>query len=190
MDVKTLSTIIGHVSAKTTLNIYTHITSEMEENAAVSIDRGIVKAEVAEGTEDEKPAEKQAFEPVKLPRRRPGTGYIKQLKDNLWEGRYSPIWPDGKKHSRNVYGRTREEAEAKLAVLIIQMKAEIAALRSGKKMEYPDGVSPKKKQLAAYLRENPGVSNKSYIARELGMDVSTVRKYYDEVRAELAALAV
>ena len=69
-------------------------------------------------------------------------------------------------------------------------KAEIAALRSGKTLEYPDGVSPKKKQIAAYLRENPGVSNKSYIARELGIDVSTVRKYYDEVRAELAALAV
>ena len=69
------------------------------------------------------------------------------------------------------------------------MKAEIAALRSGKAAEYPDGVSPKKKQLAAYLIENPGVSNKSYIARLLGIDVSTVRKYYDEVRAELAALA-
>ena len=74
-----------------------------------------------------------------------------------------------------------EETEAKLADLILQMKAEIAALRSGKATEYPDGV---KKQLAAYLRENPG---KSYIARQLGMDVSTVRKYYDEVRTELAA---
>ena len=63
------------------------------------------------------------------------------------------------------------------------------ALCSGKATEYPDGVSPKKKQLAAYLIENPGVSNKSYIARQLGMDVSTVRRYYDEVRAELAALA-
>ena len=67
------------------------------------------------------------------------------------------------------------------------MKAEIAALRSCKATEYPDGVSPKKKQLAAYLRENPGVSNKSYIARELGIDRTTVQKYYDEVRAELAA---
>lgn len=114
---------------------------------------------------------------------------MKQLKDDLWEGRYSPVWPDGKKHSRNVYGRTREECEAKLAKLIIQMKAEIAALRSGKATEYPDGVSPKKKQLAAYLRENPGVSNKSYIARELGIDRTTVQKYYDEVRAELAAPA-
>ena len=51
------------------------------------------------------------------------------------------------------------------------------------------GVSPKKKQLAAYLRENPGVNNKSYIARELGIDRTTVQKYYDEVRAELAAPA-
>ena len=55
----------------------------------------------------------------------------------------------------------------KLAELVIQMKAVTAALRSGKATEYPDGVSPKKKQLDAYLRENPGVSNKSYIARQL-----------------------
>ena len=189
MDVKTLSTIIGHVSAKTTLNIYTHITSEMQENAAASIDRGIAKAEVDESTKTEMQTAPQEFVPYTTPRRRPGTGYIKQLKENLWEGRYSPVWPDGKKHSRNVYGRTKEECEEKLAALILQMKAEIAALRSGKATEYPDGVSPKKKQLAAYLRENPGVSNKSYIARQLGMDVGTVRKYYDEVRAELVALA-
>ena len=44
--------------------------------------------------------------------------------------------------------------------------------------------------LPVYLRENPGVSNKSYIARQLGMDVSTVRKYYDEIRAELAGQEV
>ena len=123
-------------------------------------------------------------------KRKNGQGTVRLRTDGRWEGRYSPIWPDGKKHSRNVYGRTQEEAEAKLADLIIQMKAEIAALRSGKALEYPDGVSTKKKQIAAYLRKNPGVSNKSYIARELGMDVSTVRKFYDEVRAELAALAV
>ena len=67
--------------------------------------------------------------------------------------------------------------------------AEIAALRNGTAAEYPDGVSPKKKQLAEYLRQHPGVSNKSYIARETGMDRTTVQKYYDEVRAELAAPA-
>lgn len=188
MDVKTLSAIIGHVSAKTTLNIYTHITNEMQENAAASIDRGIAKAEISR-QKAEAASEAQRFEPYTPPRRRPGTGYIKQLKEDLWEGRYSPVWPDGKKHSRNVYGRTREECEEKLAKLILQMKAEIAVLRNGTAAEYPDGVSPKKKQLAEYLRQHPGVSNKSYIARETGMDRTTVQKYYDEVRAELAAPA-
>ena len=110
--------------------------------------------------------------------------YVKQLNDHLWEGRYSPVWPDGKKHSRNVYGHTEAECEEKLAELILQMNAEIAALRSGASTEYPDGVSPKKKAIAAYLRENPGVTNKSKIARDLNMNRTTVQKYYDEVQAE------
>ena len=138
------------------------------------------------GNEEKAACSEPEFTPVQPARRRPGTGYVKQIKENLWEGRYSPVWPDGKKHSRNVYAHTREECEEKLAELILQMKAEIAALRSGKATEYPDGVSPKKKQLAAYLRENPGVSNKSYIARQTGMAITTVHKYYDEVRTELA----
>ena len=91
-------------------------------------------------------------------------------------GQYSPVWPDGKKHSRNVYAKTREECEEKLKVLILEMKAEIAALRSGASTEYPDGVSPKKKAIAAYLREHPGVTSKSLIARELQMDRSTVQR--------------
>ena len=43
MDVKTLSTIIGHVSAKTTLNIYTHVTDSMQETTAAKIDKVIGK---------------------------------------------------------------------------------------------------------------------------------------------------
>ncbi len=50
------------------------------------------------------------------------------------------------------------------------MKAEIAALRNGTAAEYPDGVSLRKSSLAEYLRQHPGVSNKSYVARETGMD--------------------
>ena len=46
MDIKTLSTILGHVSSATTLNTYSHITDEMRQRAAVKIDRGIAKAEV------------------------------------------------------------------------------------------------------------------------------------------------
>lgn len=45
MDLKTLSTIIGHTSSATTLNVYTHITDEMQKSAAIRIDRGIAKAE-------------------------------------------------------------------------------------------------------------------------------------------------
>ena len=189
MDVKTLSTIIGHVSSKTTLNIYTHITSEMEENAAARIDRGIAKAEVERKSEPEQ-TEVQEFVPHKASRRRPGTGYVKQLGDNLWEGRYSPVWPDGKKHPRNIYAHTSEECEKLLAELILRTKAEIEALRSGESTEYPDGISFKKKQLATYLRENPDVSNKSDIARKLNMDRTTVRRYYDEIQAELAGTVV
>ena len=67
------------------------------------------------------------FQPYKGQRRKPGTGCISQINDHLWEGRYSPIWPDGKKHARNVYAKSREECERLLADLIQQMKAEIAA---------------------------------------------------------------
>ena len=187
MDVKTLSTIIGHVSSATTLNIYTHVTDEMRQKAAVNIDRGIAKAEEQSEPEQkaEKPQAQETFTPILPARRRPGTGYVKQLNDHLWEGRYSPVWPDGKKHSRNVYGRTEEECEEKLKALILEMKAEIAALRSGDSTEYPDGVSPKKKAIAAYLREHPSVTSKSRIARELNIDRSTVQKYYDEIRSEI-----
>ena len=127
MDVKTLSTIIGHVSSATTLNTYTHITDAMRQNAADKIDRGIGKAE---------PREQRERAPQKLPpssfrahkgqRRKPGTGCISQINDHLWEGRYSPI-VNGKRMARNVYAKTEAECEAKLAALIREMKAEIAA---------------------------------------------------------------
>lgn len=44
------------------------------------------------------------FKPYMGLRRKPGTGCVSELNDHLFEGRYSPKWPDGKKHSRNVYG--------------------------------------------------------------------------------------
>ncbi|WP_151075684.1 site-specific integrase [Flintibacter sp. KGMB00164] len=50
MDIKTLSTILGHVSSTTTLNTYSHVTDEMRQMAAVKIDQGIAKAEVQEDT--------------------------------------------------------------------------------------------------------------------------------------------
>ena len=35
MDIKTLSAMLGHVSAATTLDIYTHITSDMSTTANI-----------------------------------------------------------------------------------------------------------------------------------------------------------
>ena len=42
MDVKTLSAMPGHVSAATTLDIYTHITNPMRSEAAAKIDQKII----------------------------------------------------------------------------------------------------------------------------------------------------
>lgn len=130
MNIKTLSTIIGHVSTATTLNVYAHVTDEMRKTAAAKIDRGIAKAENTQNinTAPRKPTP-STFQPYKGQRRKPGTGCISQINENLWEGRYSPIWPDGKKHPRNIYAHSLEECEQKLAELIVQMKAEIAVQR-------------------------------------------------------------
>ena len=127
MDVKTLSTIIGHVSSATTLNTYTHITDAMRQSAADKIDRGIGKAE---------PQKQREQAPQKLPpstfqahkgqRRKPGTGCVSQINDHLWEGRYSPV-VNGRRMARNIYAKTEAECEEKLATLIREMKAEITA---------------------------------------------------------------
>ena len=130
MDVKTLSAIIGHVSSATTLNIYTHVTDEMQRNAARNIDQGIAGAEVKEEPEREESAPPVTFTPYQPAHRRPGTGCISQINDHLFEGRYSPKWIDGKKHARNIYAHTREECEEKLAALIVQMKRELAELKA------------------------------------------------------------
>ena len=43
----------------------------------------------------------------------------------LYEGRYSLKLPNGKRISKNVYAKTKEECEIKLAELVKTMKAEI-----------------------------------------------------------------
>ena len=141
MDVKTLSAMLGHVSAATTLDIYTHITDDMRLTAAANIDRGIGKAapqeDASEPGQETAPAQAEKpsmtdFKPYVGRKRRSGTGCVSEINDHLFEGRYSPKWPDGKKHARNVYAHTREECEEKLKVLIIEMKTELAELRRQK----------------------------------------------------------
>ncbi|MEG2013140.1 MAG: tyrosine-type recombinase/integrase [Anaerovoracaceae bacterium] len=192
MDVKTLSAMLGHVSAATTLDIYTHITDDMQKSAAASIDRGIGKVEPEQDDLTAAPAQPEAprmtdFKPYQGCKRKPGTGCVSEINDHLFEGRYSPMWPDGKKHSRNVYAHTREECEEKLKVLIVEMKNEIADIKSGKNPDNTPGGKSKKKAIAAYLRANPQVTNKALIARESGASRWTVTKYYEEIRREMAA---
>ncbi|MCM1062829.1 MAG: site-specific integrase, partial [Eubacterium sp.] len=130
MDVKTLSTTIGHISSATTLDIYSHITNNMQQQAAVKIDRQIG------GTQAEfEPIEEQArvdttppeFEPYKPKIRKSGTGCVTMINDHLFEGRYTPTNAYGKREPHNIYAKTREECEEKLATIITEVKAKIQA---------------------------------------------------------------
>ncbi|MDE7194550.1 MAG: site-specific integrase, partial [Oscillospiraceae bacterium] len=46
---------------------------------------------------------------------------------HLFEGRYTPTNAYGKRESHNIYAKTREECEEKLALMIMQIKADIKA---------------------------------------------------------------
>ena len=128
MDVKTLSTIIGHISSATTLDIYSQVTDTMQKQAAAKIDRQITKADTPIPPDEQKQhADQSGFQPYKSKYRKAGTGCIYQLNDHLWEGKYSPRDAHGKRISRNVYAKTREECEEKLAVMIEEVNREIAA---------------------------------------------------------------
>lgn len=132
MDVKTLSAIIGHISSETTLNIYTHITDNMQRSAANKIEQGFGRNEGSLSEDKQTPDQavktpvRAKFEPKQPKIRRPGTGCITEINDHLFEGRYSPTNAYGKRTPKNVYAKTREECEEKLAELITQMNAEIA----------------------------------------------------------------
>ena len=60
-----------------------------------------------------------------------------------------------------------------MKVLIVEMKAEIAAVKV-KQQPIPDGISPKKRTVMDYMKAHPEVTNKSLIAREVGVEQSTV----------------
>ena len=128
MDVKTLSTVIGHVSSATTLNVYAHVTDDMQRQAAAKIDRGIGKVEIP--TENPQAVASRTmtdFKPKRGKRRYWGSGYLGQTKGGRWNGRYTVTWPDGTKRTRDIYADTAEECEKLLAVMITEMKTEVAA---------------------------------------------------------------
>ena len=136
MDIKTLSAIIGHVSSATTLDIYSHITDDMQVNAANKIEKQFAKNEPFEQSEYEsrKVPAKSAnarsapkFEPYKGKIRKSGTGGIYKINDHLYEGRYSPTNAYGKREAHRVYAKTKEECERLLEEMIPKVSAEIKA---------------------------------------------------------------
>lgn len=182
MDIKTLSAMLGHVSAATTLDIYTHITGDMLSEAAAKIDRGLGN-EVAEDTSEAAQNPLTDFQPVMRRIRKPGTGCINELNDHLFEGRYSPTWPDGTKHSKCVYAHTREECEEKLKVLIQQMNAERKAILDRMHgIVSPDKLTKKQRQILEYLRLHPDETNYSIIARGAKVTRHTVAKWYEMIQ--------
>lgn len=141
MDIKTLSAIIGHVSSSTTIDIYSHITTDMQKNAARAIERGIGKSDTCINEEAvPRPDQRERiikpkdppFMPWEGKTRKPGTGGVYMINDHLYEGRYTPRMPDGTRKSFNIYAHTREECEEKLAEMIVEVKAKIAAEKAEK----------------------------------------------------------
>ena len=132
MDVKTLSAMIGHVSSATTLDIYSHITTEMQISAAQKIDKGIGKVDTTI-REDDVPTPKKLertmtdFKPKQGKIRKSGTGGIYQISENLWEGRFTPTNAQGKREAHNVYAKTREECERLLDEMIVEVRQQIPA---------------------------------------------------------------
>ena len=184
MDVKTLSAMLGHVSAATTLDIYTHVTGDMQADAAAKIDRGLGN-EVQEDAQPE-PPQVTDFRPVGGQIRRSGTGCISEINDHLFEGRYSPVWPDGTRHSRNVYARTREECEEKLKVLIQEMQAERkAVLDQMRGITPPEKLTKKQRQIWEYMKFHPDETNYSVIAKGAEVTRHTVAKHYEMIQKML-----
>lgn len=165
MDIKPLSAILGHVSAATTLDIYTHITSDMLSEVAAKIDQGLGN-EVAEKSSESAQNPLADFQPVMRRTRKPGTGCITELNDHLFEGRYSPTWLDGTKQFKCVYANTRKECEEKLKVLIQQLNTERKRfLDQTRGITPPEKLTKKQWQIWEYMKFHPEEMNYSVISR-------------------------
>lgn len=130
MDIKTLSAIIGHISSATTIDIYSHITDTMRQNAAARIEQGIAHGDATAPVEPTNPASvlkthAPNFTPYTGKIRKSGTGGIYQINDHLYEGRYTPTNAQGKREVHTVYAKTREEVEPLLERMIEEVRERI-----------------------------------------------------------------
>lgn len=143
IDIKSLSAMLGHISSETTIDIYSHITDTMRQQAAVKIDHQISGIEAEIPRDKERPridTTPPNFEPYKPKCRKSGTGCVTMINDHLYEGRYTPTNAYGKRESHNIYAKPREECEAKLAAMIAQVKADIKAEK--KRLKAMEETSP------------------------------------------------
>ena len=167
----------------------------MRLTAAANIDRGIGKAapqeDASEPGQETAPAQAEKpsmtdFKPYVGRKRRSGTGCVSEINDHLFEGRYSPKWPDGKKHARNVYAHTREECEEKLKALIAEMNEERKNLKEQLAgIAPPEKLTKKQRKLWDYMRLHPEVTEFSTLAKRTGLARNTVKKHYGMVAAVL-----
>ena len=125
MDVKTLAATIGHASAETTLDVYSHVTDDMKRQAAERIELAVTGKAPESSEKDKQAAVITGFKPYKGKIRKRGTGCISRINENTWEGRYAPKI-NGKRVQRVVYAHNEEECEKKLNELIMKMNAERA----------------------------------------------------------------
>ena len=134
LDIKTLSAVLGHSSAETTISVYSHVTGEMERNAAKKMDDAF-------GTP--KPADSPVYDdnPDDGPNTRTGTqtsqihrpkeqeaqaryGCISKVSKNTWQGKYTSRGKDGKREQHIVYAKSKDECERKLWEMIKELKNE------------------------------------------------------------------
>ena len=110
----------------------------MQRQAAVHIDRKIGGTDASmptEKREERKDTAPVEFTPYKPKIRKPGTGCVTMINNHLYEGRYTPTNAYGKRESHNIYAKTREECEEKLAEMIAEVKAQIKAEKERLKAE-------------------------------------------------------
>lgn len=111
------------------------------------------------------------------------TGCITEINDHLFEGRYSPTWPDGRRRARNVYAKIRAECEEKLDTLIREMQTERKLLLDqARGIVPPSMLAQKQKQIWEYMKFHPKETNLSAIARGAGVNRHTAAKHYELIR--------
>ena len=108
------------------LDVYTHITDDMQRTITANINHCTGKAapqeDASQPGQETDPAMADRLQALRGPKRKSGTSYVTEINEHLFEGRYSSKWLDGKKHAHDAYAHTCEECEEKLKAKIVDSK--------------------------------------------------------------------